>query len=141
MGVLAKMWPLGVLALLVSTSTVLADGSPQEPTTTADHTREPAVSLMSPVTATSPAPSGQALALAGGFKDRAKQTHVVVFRRGPGGSQAVQIQEINAKRVMEGKQIVDDVRLEPGDLVFVSKSHIPNTAGFTNITNTMLSSL
>ena len=74
----------------------------------------------------------QALAVAGGFKDRAKRTHVTVFRRGPGGPEAVRVQEINAKRVLEGKQLVDDVRLEPGDLVFVSKTHIPNMATFTN---------
>src|SRR5438309_1033547 len=41
----------------------------------------------------------QALAVAGGFKDRAKRTHVTVFRRGPGGPEAVRVQEINAKRV------------------------------------------
>jgi polysaccharide export outer membrane protein len=74
----------------------------------------------------------QALAVAGGFKDRAKRTHVVVFRRGPGGPEAVQVQEIDAKRVLEGKQLVDDARLEPGDLVFVSKTRIPNMATFTN---------
>jgi len=74
----------------------------------------------------------QALAVAGGFKERAKRTHVVVFRRGPDGPQAVGVQEINAKRVLDGKQIVDDVHLEPGDLVFVSKTRLPNMATFTN---------
>jgi polysaccharide export outer membrane protein len=74
----------------------------------------------------------QALAVAGGFKERAKKTHVVVFRRGPGGPEAVQVQEIDAKRVLEGKQLVDDARLEPGDLIFVSRTHVPNMATFTN---------
>jgi polysaccharide export outer membrane protein len=73
----------------------------------------------------------QALALAGGFKERAKRTHVAVFHRGPGGPEAVRVQKIDAKRVLEGKQLVDDVRLEPGDLVFVSKIRI-NVATFTN---------
>src|SRR6266567_4413326 len=42
----------------------------------------------------------QGLAIAGGFKERAKRTHVVVFRRGPNGPQAVQVQEINAKQML-----------------------------------------
>jgi len=74
----------------------------------------------------------QALAIAGGFKDRAKRTHVVVFRRGAEGPKAFQIQEIDAKRVLEGRDMVNDVRLEPADLVFVSKTHIPNLATFTS---------
>src|SRR5206468_11528635 len=68
----------------------------------------------------------QALAIAGGFKEKAKRTHVVVFRRSPDGPKAVKVQEINARHVLEGRQMVNDVTLEPGDLIFVSKSRIPN---------------
>jgi polysaccharide export outer membrane protein len=74
----------------------------------------------------------QAVAIAGGFKDRAKRTHVVVFRRGPDGPRAVQVQEIDARRLLEGKAIADDVKLEPADLVFVSKSRLPNLNTFTS---------
>jgi len=74
----------------------------------------------------------QAVAIAGGFKDRAKRTHVVLFRRGPDGPKAVQVQEIDAKRLLEGKAIAEDVKVEPADLVFVSKSRLPNLNTFTS---------
>jgi polysaccharide biosynthesis/export protein len=80
----------------------------------------------------------QAVAIAGGFKDGAKRTHVVIFRRGPDGPKAVQIQEIDARRLLEGKEIADDVRLEPADLVFVSKSRLPN---LSTLTSTVLPNL
>jgi polysaccharide biosynthesis/export protein len=75
----------------------------------------------------------QAIAIAGGFKAKAKQTNVAVFRRSADSSKAVQVQQINAKRVLEGRQIVHDVALEPGDLVFVSKSHAPDLTLFATI--------
>jgi polysaccharide biosynthesis/export protein len=74
----------------------------------------------------------QALAIAGGFKEKAKRTHVVVFRRSPNGPQTVKAQEINARQVLEGKAMVKDVSLESGDLIFVSKSSIPDAATFAS---------
>ena len=76
----------------------------------------------------------QAVAIAGGFKDRAKKTHVVIFRRGPEGQEprAVEVQEIDTKRLLEGKEMVKDVKLEPADLVFVSKSPLPTMNTFTS---------
>jgi protein involved in polysaccharide export with SLBB domain len=74
----------------------------------------------------------QAVAIAGGFKDRAKKTHVAVFRRGADGPKFVQVQEIDAKRMMEGREFGNDVRLEPADLVFVSKTKLPSMNTFMN---------
>jgi len=74
----------------------------------------------------------QAVAIAGGFKDRAKKTHVVLFRRGPEGPASVQVQEIDAKRLLEGKQLEDDVQLEAADLIFVSRSPLPTFNTFTS---------
>jgi polysaccharide biosynthesis/export protein len=75
----------------------------------------------------------QALAIAGGFTNRAKRTQVVVFRRGPDGPRAVQVQEIDAMKVLEGRDPVEDVRLEPGDLVFVSKTRVDMNTFTSNV--------
>jgi polysaccharide export outer membrane protein len=65
----------------------------------------------------------QALAIAGGLKDRAKRSHVLVFC-GTGGD-GIEAKELNLKRVLSHDRQEGDLKLNPGDMVFVPKTHIP----------------
>ncbi|MGH9678976.1 MAG: polysaccharide biosynthesis/export family protein [Candidatus Acidiferrales bacterium] len=74
----------------------------------------------------------EAVAIAGGFTDRAKHSDVYLFRRVPGGwSQA---RRLDVKRMMANGDLTEDIHLQPGDLIFVPqnklskiRSFIPNT--------------
>jgi len=70
----------------------------------------------------------QALAIAGGFKDRAKRSHVIVVGRGLDGSQGAVVHEVDARKMLEGRDEGSVLHLKPGDLVFVSKTRIPSMA-------------
>lgn len=58
-----------------------------------------------------------ALALAGGFKDFAKQTKIYVLRVNPDGSH--ERLHFNYKQVISGKKLAQNVHLESGDTVVV----------------------
>jgi polysaccharide biosynthesis/export protein len=58
-----------------------------------------------------------ALALAGGFQDFAKQKGVYILRRTSGGGQTKL--DFNYKDVIKGKHTEQNVRLQPGDTVIV----------------------
>lgn len=63
----------------------------------------------------------QAVAVAGGLKERAKQSHAVVVRRGPSGN--IETKPIDLKRLLAGTGAPSnaDLRLQPGDMVFVPR--------------------
>jgi polysaccharide export outer membrane protein len=79
----------------------------------------------------------QALAIAGGFKADAKRTNVVVFHRPRNGAAGPAVREINVKKLLDGKELKDDVPLEPGDLVFVSRSRAPSLNTVSSILSTL----
>jgi polysaccharide export outer membrane protein len=58
-----------------------------------------------------------AIAMAGGFKDFAKQKNIYVLRQGANGAQARL--PFNYKDVIKGKNTNQNVQLEPGDTVVV----------------------
>lgn len=60
-----------------------------------------------------------AVAVAGGLRERAKDSQVVVVRRLPGGN--VETTPLDLKQVLKGGASNPDVRLRPGDLVFIPK--------------------
>lgn len=62
----------------------------------------------------------QAVAIAGGFGDAPKSSHVLLFRRGADGH--VNIKELNIKNMLSHTNLEEDVQLQPGDLLFVPKS-------------------
>jgi polysaccharide biosynthesis/export protein len=57
-----------------------------------------------------------AIALAGGFRDFAKQKAVYVLRQGPSGETRL---KFNYKDVVQGKDMSQNVKLEPGDTIVV----------------------
>jgi polysaccharide biosynthesis/export protein len=62
----------------------------------------------------------QAIAIAGGFADGAKNSQVVLFRRY--SDEWVETKTLNLKQVLRGKQLNEDTVLQPGDMLFVPKS-------------------
>jgi polysaccharide export outer membrane protein len=64
----------------------------------------------------------EAVAIAGGMSSSAKHSQVLLFRRGKGDQ--VDVKEIDLKRVLSGKDLERDVRIQAGDMIFVPKSRI-----------------
>ena len=70
--------------------------------------------LVSQITAT------QGVAIAGGFNADAKHSEVVVFRQVPNGW--TQVATLNLKGMLNQKDLSEDVRLQPGDLIYIPKN-------------------
>jgi polysaccharide export outer membrane protein len=62
----------------------------------------------------------QAIAIAGGFTDGAKNSQVVLFRRY--SDEWVETKTLNLKEILKGKKLSEDTVLQPGDMLFVPKS-------------------
>ena len=63
----------------------------------------------------------QAVAMAGGFADGAKNSQVVLFRRA-NSDDWVEVKVLNLKEVLKGKNLNEDTVLQPGDMLYVPKS-------------------
>jgi polysaccharide biosynthesis/export protein len=66
----------------------------------------------------------QAIAMAGGIKDTARPTEVVVIRQNPSGPFLTSVVDIT--KALDGTDKSQDIALMPYDVVFVPKSHIAN---------------
>lgn len=64
----------------------------------------------------------QAISRAGGMKDTARATEVVIIRRGP-EDKPVSI-PLNLKKVIDGTDMSQDILLQPYDIIYVPKSSI-----------------
>jgi polysaccharide export outer membrane protein len=71
-----------------------------------------------------------AIAMAGGLKDSAKHSQVILFRRVDGEMASTRI--LNLKRLMNAKHphLEEDVVLEPGDLLVVPKNTVSKIADY-----------
>lgn len=78
----------------------------------------------------------QALALAGGFQNGAKSDHVVLIRR-VSATEVVGI-EIDAKAIMQGKSVGNDIYLRNYDIVFVPQTRLSSTVEFANQVSTLI---
>jgi len=72
----------------------------------------------------------EAVAEAGGTKDTARTTEVVVIRRGPADKPVVF--RVNLKSARDGSDLAQDVALLPFDIVFVPRSRIANVNLFVD---------
>lgn len=70
--------------------------------------------LRGPTTAT------QAIAIAGGFSEYAKNKQVLLFRRYT--DETVEVKVLNLKQALNKKDPREDLMLEPGDMLFVPKT-------------------
>ena len=62
----------------------------------------------------------EAVAIAGGFTDKAKHSEVVLFRRAPGGW--AEAKRLDVKQMLAHRDLSEDVHLRPGDLIYVPKN-------------------
>ena len=66
----------------------------------------------------------QSIAQAGGVKDTARTSEVVVIRRGPDNKPLVI--PVNTNKVVDGRDLKQDILLQPFDIVYVPKTFIAN---------------
>jgi polysaccharide export outer membrane protein len=62
----------------------------------------------------------EAVAIAGGFKDTAKHSQVVLFRKV--SDEWTEVKVLNVKRMLNARNLAEDVYLRPGDMLFVPKN-------------------
>jgi polysaccharide export outer membrane protein len=62
----------------------------------------------------------EAVAIAGGFNDKAKHSQVVLFRPVQGGGYEAKL--LNVKKLLASRNLSEDVQLQPGDMLYVPQS-------------------
>jgi polysaccharide biosynthesis/export protein len=70
----------------------------------------------------------QGIAIAGGFNADAKHSTVVVFRQVENGWK--QLATLDIKRMLNNRDLGEDVRLQPGDLIYVPKNTLAKIRPF-----------
>ncbi len=77
----------------------------------------------------------QAIMLAGGFRDSAKETRIVVFRRISQGSDMAEVRQLNLHRVHKTMQLEQDMALEPGDILYVPNNMLTQFSRLMRVPN------
>jgi polysaccharide export outer membrane protein len=77
----------------------------------------------------------QAIMLAGGMKETAKSSQVVVFRNI--NSDMAEVKLLNLKSVKKTSDLENDLTLRPGDTVFVPRDKISKIERFMRIASTV----
>jgi polysaccharide biosynthesis/export protein len=70
----------------------------------------------------------EAVAIAGGFDDKSKHSQVVLFHPVPTGGFEAKV--INVKKLMASKDLSEDIRLQPGDMLFVPQNSLSKIKPF-----------
>jgi polysaccharide export outer membrane protein len=73
-----------------------------------------------------------AITIAGGFTANAKSGEVILFRRA--GGDVVEVRKIDVKAAIEKGRLQEDIRLQPGDSVYVTRSFTGKLERFMNVT-------
>jgi polysaccharide export outer membrane protein len=74
----------------------------------------------------------QAVAIAGGFNDKAKHSHVVLFRPAPSGGFDAKVLDI--KKLLASRNLSEDLQLQPGDILYVPQSAFSRIRPYLPIT-------
>lgn len=82
----------------------------------------------------------QAIMLAGGFRDSAKETKVVLFRRLNSKSDMAQVFVLNLHRLHKTSQLEHDMALLPGDVLYVPENAATQFGKIMRIPNFSMSS-
>ena len=72
--------------------------------------------------------STEAVAIAGGFTEKAKHSEVLIFRKVPGGWQAGK--RLDVKHMLANADLGEDIHLQPGDLIYVPKNKLSKIKEF-----------
>jgi polysaccharide export outer membrane protein len=75
----------------------------------------------------------RAIQIAGGFKDSAKASQVLLIR--PINNVDAETRLINLKRVVDRRQTSEDVDLRPGDMLIVPKNWVSKVEPYIKLTN------
>lgn len=70
----------------------------------------------------------EAVAIAGGFNDKAKHSQVVLFRPVPGGGYEAKL--LNVKKLLATRNLSEDVQLQPGDMLYVPQNALSKIRPF-----------
>jgi polysaccharide biosynthesis/export protein len=70
----------------------------------------------------------EAVAIAGGFDEKSKHSQVVLFHPVPTGGFEAKV--INVKKLMASKDLSEDIRLQPGDMLFVPQNSLSKIKPF-----------
>jgi polysaccharide export outer membrane protein len=70
----------------------------------------------------------EAVAIAGGFNDKAKHSQVVLFRPVPGGGYEAKL--LNVKKLLATRNLSEDVQLQPGDMLYVPQNSMSKIRPF-----------
>lgn len=70
----------------------------------------------------------EAIAVAGGFTDASKHSQVWLYHPIPNDQFEVKI--LNLKRMLKEGDLAEDVRMQPGDMVFVPQNTLSKVKGF-----------
>jgi protein involved in polysaccharide export with SLBB domain len=68
----------------------------------------------------------EAIAVAGGFSQQALHSQVVLFRRI--SPEIAESHVIDVKKMLNSRNLQEDMHLRPGDFIFVPQSHISKIA-------------
>jgi polysaccharide export outer membrane protein len=77
----------------------------------------------------------QAVMLAGGFRDTAKESKIVVFRRISQGSDMAEVRELNLHKIHKTIQLEKDMALEPGDILYVPNNTLAKFSQIMRVPN------
>jgi polysaccharide export outer membrane protein len=75
----------------------------------------------------------EAIAIAGGFTEQSKHSQVVLFRRV--SDQLVESRVLDIKRLLQSRNLNEDVHLMPGDLIFVPQNRISKIRRYLPVSN------
>ena len=75
----------------------------------------------------------QAVMLAGGFKDSARDTQVILFRHI--NSDMAEVHRLNLHDIKKQSQLERDTELEPGDMLLVTRNKMEHLSRFTKASN------
>lgn len=70
----------------------------------------------------------QAVAIAGGLKDSAKHSEILLFHRVPDGW--VQVKKVNLKKMLKEANLEEDAYLQPSDFLYIPKNGISKIERF-----------
>jgi polysaccharide export outer membrane protein len=70
----------------------------------------------------------EAVAIAGGFTDKAKHSQVVLFRPVPGGGYEANL--LNVKKLLAKRDLSEDIHLQPGDMLYVPQNALSKVRPF-----------
>jgi polysaccharide export outer membrane protein len=75
----------------------------------------------------------QAVMLAGGFKDSARDTQVILFRHINGDM--AEVRRLNLHNIKKQSQLEQDTDLQPGDMLLVTRNKMEHLSRFMKASN------